>query len=324
MGSILENSVPPSLIQALKKQKYHLVGKYSAVKRCKWLHEALVHDRPCYKQKFYGIKTHQCIQMTPAAFYCSQQCVFCWRAQNQDLKIAWDEMNLPRWDSPETIVEGSIKAQRLILSGYGGNPKADPKKYREAHVPRHVAISLTGEPTLYEHLGQLIKGFHDKKFTTFLVSNGTLPSALAELEPQPTQLYLSVCAPDKETYARACRPRIPNAWEKLNETLSILPSFTCPTVIRITSVRGLNMKNTKGYGAMIKKANPTYVEIKAYVHVGFSRRRLNFDSMPNHKEIREFSIQLAKEIGYNIIDESKDSRVVLLSRLEKAVKFGDG
>lgn len=320
----MKANAPTILIDALKRQKYHFVGGHSAVKGCRWFHETLTNNRPCYKQKFYGIKTHQCIQMTPAAFYCTQQCLFCWRAQNQDLNITWDEMKLPKWDSPETIVEGSIKAQGLILSGYGGNPKTDQKKYREAHAPRHAAISLTGEPTLYEHLGQLIRSFHEKAFTTFLVSNGTLPSVLAKLDQEPTQLYLSVCAPDKETYVHVCRPRIPNAWEKLNETLAMLPGFTCPTVIRITSVHDLNMKNAKGYGAMIKKANPTYVEVKAYVHVGFSRLRLNFDSMPSHKQIREFSAQLAKETGYDIINESQESRVVLLSRLEKAVKFGDG
>ena len=43
-----------------------------------------------------------------------------------------------------------------------------------------------------------------------------------------------------------------------------------------------------------------------------------------HEEIRDFSIELAKETGYNLIDESKDSRVVLLSRLERPLKFGDG
>ena len=124
---ILETNAPPDLVDALKKQKYHSVGKHSAVKRCGWFHETLTNGRPCYKQKFYGIKTHQCIQMTPTAFYCTQECLFCWRAQSQDLQIAWNEMTLPDWDSPEVIVEGSIKTQELILSGYGGNPKTDPR-----------------------------------------------------------------------------------------------------------------------------------------------------------------------------------------------------
>ncbi len=261
--------------------------------------------------------------MTPVLFYCTQKCLFCWRAQTGDLGIVWNEMKLPKWDPPEEIVEGSIKAQLEILSGYKGNPKTNQQKLQEASTPRHAAISLTGEPTLYKPLGELIQAFHKRSFTTFLVSNGTLPSALAELSEEPTQLYISVCAPDKETHKQICLPQISKAWKKLNETLELLPSFRCPTVIRITSVRQLNMKNAEAYAKLVEKANPTYIEPKAYMHVGFSRLRLGYENMPNHSEIREFARQLAKETGYNIIDESKESRVALLSRLRKPIRFAD-
>jgi tRNA wybutosine-synthesizing protein 1 len=308
----------------MEKQKYHFVGRHSAVKRCRWLHETVVHDRPCYKQKFYGIKTHQCIQMTPAVFYCTQKCLFCWRAQSGELQTEWNETKMPMTDPPEEIVEGSIKAQLAILSGYKGNEKTNEQKLKEALRPKHAAISLSGEPTLYRNLGELIRAFHRRGFTTFLVSNGTVPSALAELNEEPTQLYISVCAPDEESYKRICRPQIPKAWEKLNETLALLPSFKCPTVFRITSVRGLNMGGVKGYGELVEKAKPAYVEAKAYMHVGFSRRRLDFENMPIHREIREFAAQLAAETTYDIIDESEESRVVLLSRLGKPKRFGGG
>jgi tRNA wybutosine-synthesizing protein 1 len=84
------------------------------------------------------------------------------------------------------------------------------------------------------------------------------------------------------------------------------------------------MKNAERYGIIIKKANPTYVEVKAYMHVGFSRLRLGFENMPSHKDIQEFSVQIAGKTGYKKIDESTESRVVLLSRLERAARFGDG
>jgi len=316
--------VPETLLEALKKHKYHIVGRHSAVKRCRWLYESLVHNRPCYKQKFYGIKSHQCIQMTPSLFYCTQRCLFCWRAQSGDLQITWEETKLPKWDPPEEIVERSIKAQLEILSGYKGNPKADPQKFKEALRPRHAAISLTGEPTLYEPIGELIHAFHKRGFTTFLVSNGTVPSALAKLSHEPTQLYISICAPNKEIHRKVCRPIYADAWERLAETLELLQSFSCPTVIRITAVRGLNMGNVEGYAKLIEKANPTYVEPKAYMHVGFSRLRLGYENMPSHKEVREFALQLANATGYRVIDESEESRVVLLSRLEKPIKFSSG
>jgi tRNA wybutosine-synthesizing protein 1 len=318
---LLEDLVPAALVQALRKQKYHRVGKHSAVKRCKWFYEALTGGRSCYKQKFYGIKSHQCIQMSPALFYCTQQCLFCWRAQNGDLQISWDEMKLPDWDPPKEIAEGILKAQIRILSGYKGHVKTDPQKFREAFRPRHVAISLTGEPTLYEPLGELLRTLRVKGLTTFLVSNGTLPQKLSKLSEEPTQLYTSVCAPNEEVFRRVCRPQVPNAWERLNETLEFLPSFRCPTVIRSTLVKNLNMEDVDGYAKLVAKAEPTYVEAKAYMHVGFSSLRLGFDSMPSHKDIFDFALQLSEKTGYRILDESPDSRVVLLSKREKAIRF---
>ena len=313
----MKTLVPSALIQALKKQKYHLVGRHSAVKRCRWLYETLIHDRPCYKQKFYGIKTHQCIQMTPALFYCTQKCLFCWRAQSGDHQIRWDELKLPAWDSPEEIVEESIKAQLKILSGYKGNLETNQKKFKEALTPRHAAISLTGEPTLYRHIGELIQAFHRRGFTTFLVSNGTVPSVLAKLSDEPTQLYISVCAPDEEVFKHVCRPQIPNAWEKLNETLELLPSFSCRTVIRITLVREFNMDHVEEYAKLIGKASPDFVEPKAFMHVGFSRLRLKYHSMPKHSEVQGFGNMLADALGYNVLDESVASRVVLLGKFKQ-------
>lgn len=320
----MENFVPEALTAALKKQKYHKIGQHSAVKRCKWFYESLTSGRTCYKQKFYGISSHRCIQMSPSLFYCTQQCLFCWRAQNGDLQISWNEMKLPSWDSAEQVMRGILKAQDRILTGYKANPKVDPKKFREAQRPKHIAISLTGEPTLYEPLGELIQTIKANELTAFLVTNGTLPRRLSSLSEEPTQLYVSVCAPNEDTFKRICRPQVHRAWEKLNETLAFLPSFRCPTVIRSTLVRDRNMENIEGYAKLVEKANPTYIEIKAYMHIGFSGLRLGFDSMPSHGEIRTFAVQLADKTGYKVLDESPDSRVVLLSRLEKPLRFGSG
>jgi len=259
--------------------------------------------------------------MSPTLFYCTQQCLFCWRAQSGDLQISWDEMKLPEWDSAEEITKGIFKAQNKILGGYKGNPRTDPQKFREAFRPKHVAISLTGEPTLYEPLGELIRTLHVKGLTTFLVSNGNLPQRLSNLNEEPTQLYVSVCAPNKEIFKRVCRPQIQDAWSKLNETLELLPSFRCPTVIRSTLVKGQNMEDVEGYANLVKKADPTYIEAKAYMHVGFSGLRLGFDNMPKHSEVYDFALNLSEKTGYRILDESKDSRVVLLSKRQKPIQF---
>jgi len=313
----LSTRIPKTLIGTLEKQKYHLIGSHSAVKGCKWLHEALVNGRSCYKQKFYGIKSHQCIQMTPSLFYCTQQCLFCWRPQKSDLQIKFDETTLPTHDDPEMIVRETLAAQNKILAGYKGNVKTDFDKLREAYTPKHIAISLTGEPTLYQPLGQLIEKFREKGLTTFLVSNGTQPSRLLELGTEPTQLYISCCASNEAVYKKICRPQVSKAWQKVNETLKSLPNFRCPTVIRITLVKGINMDHFQEYANLLDKANPTYIEAKAYMHVGFSNLRLGFDRMPSHEDISTFAQRLAEATSYNIVNESKESRVVLLSKRKK-------
>jgi tRNA wybutosine-synthesizing protein 1 len=259
--------------------------------------------------------------MSPSLFYCTQQCLFCWRAQNGDLRITWNELKLSEWDSPEEIVQGSLKAQDRILSGYKGNLQASPQRLREALTPRHVAISLTGEPTLYESLSDLLRAFRKRGFTTFLVSNGTMPHKLGELGEEPTQLYISVCAPNEDVFKRVCRPQIPGAWAKLNETLGFMQSFRCPTVIRMSLVKDHNMAGVEGYAKLVEKANPTYIEAKAYMHIGFSTLRLGFEAMPMHKEVQDFATRLAELTGYRIIDEAPESRVVLLSKREKPIRF---
>jgi tRNA wybutosine-synthesizing protein 1 len=230
-------------------------------------------------------------------------------------------MKNPSKDTPEEIVEGCFKAQEKIISGYKGNEKTNWRKFQEAQRPNQVAISLTGEPTLYEPLGELIQTFHQKGLTTFLVSNGTLPKKLSKLSTEPSQLYVSVCAPNEQVYKKVCRPLFSSAWEKLNQTLGLLQSFRCPTVIRMTLVKDHNMGLVDEYAKLVEKANPTYIEAKAYMHIGFSNLRLDFDRMPQHKEIKDFAIQLAKKTGYRVINEAAESRVVLLSRLEKPIQF---
>ena len=318
----LESSTKPPLLDALRKQKYHIIGNHSAVKRCKWLYESIVNNRPCYKQKFYGVQSHRCIQMTPSLYSCTQQCLFCWRAQSGDMQDKWDEMTNPSTDEPKQIVEGCFEAQEKIVSGYKGNQKADWRKFQEAQRPNQVAISLTGEPTLYKHLGELIDLLHQKGLTTFLVTNGNLPSKLSELNNEPTQLYVSLCAPNEQVFKKVCRPQFPTAWTKLNETLELLKSFRCPTAIRMTMVKEHNMDLLDEYARLVEKANPTYIEAKAYMHIGFSNLRLGFNHMPMHEEVKQFANQLAIKTGYKIINEARESRVVLLSKLDKPIQVG--
>jgi len=316
----MEEILPKAIVSALKKQKYQLVGTHSAVKKCRWLHKSLVEDKNCYKSRFYGISSHRCLQMTPSVAWCDMRCKFCWRVQSYDLEVKWNETEPPIWESAEKIVCDSINAQRKFLSGYKSQVKdgiISIKKFNEAMEPKHVAISLSGEPSLYPDLSELIYEFHKRGFTSFLVTNGTYPDSLERISNNPSQIYVSLCAPNKKVFYDICRPLISNAWEKLMTTLSLIQSFNCPTVIRLTSVKGLNMKNVEEYSKIIREASPSYVEIKAYMYIGYSRKRMRFNNMPNHLEIRRFGESLSERTGYKLVDESPDSRVVLLTKLDK-------
>ncbi|MFQ5986189.1 MAG: 4-demethylwyosine synthase TYW1, partial [Thermoplasmata archaeon] len=54
----------PQTAELLEKQGYKLIGSHSGVKLCHWTKQSLKHDRGCYKQHFYGIDSHRCMQMT--------------------------------------------------------------------------------------------------------------------------------------------------------------------------------------------------------------------------------------------------------------------
>jgi len=303
--------IPEELQKLLVKQHYHLVGRHSAVKICEWLRRSLMNKDCCYKEKFYGIKSHRCLQMTPAVAQCTHKCVFCWRP------VEWTVgTKLEEWDDPDFIVEESIKAQRLLLSGYGGlKDRIDQKKWEEAQNPTQAAISLAGEPTIYPQIGELIESFHKHGFkSTFLVTNGTFPNRLKELSTEPTQLYLSLEAPTESLYRQLNRPIIPDGWERLNESIDIFPLFKCKRVIRMTMVRGWNddEKLLPKFAQLIKKADPDFVEVKSYMCVGYSRRRLTLDNMLSQKEIDNIARKLGEQIGFKLKDSKGASRVTLL------------
>lgn len=305
------------VLRILRKQRYAIVGRHSGVKICHWLRESLLHNRVCYKQRFYGIESHRCLQMTTAVNHCTQNCLFCWRYQG------FTESRIEDPDDPEFILEESIKAHRKLITGYKGDPRVDIKRWKEANDPRHVACSLTGEPTLYHRLGEFFEVAHRRGMTTFLVTNGTNPGILENLDPLPTQLYVSVVAPNKDIYERLSRPMMDKGWERLQKTLEILPSLDTRTVIRHTLLEGWNMedKHVKEFARLDKKADPLLIEPKAYMFVGYSRKRLSIDNMPSFERIKEFGKKLSEELGYDYIDESRESRVVLLGKNKDRVKI---
>ncbi|MEK6815994.1 MAG: 4-demethylwyosine synthase TYW1 [Nanoarchaeota archaeon] len=307
----MEGEIIPSEIRRMMvRQHYKIVGNHSAVKLCSWTKKSIRGEGVCYKQKFYPefVQSHRCLQMSPSACWCCNRCIMCWRSIEKTLGNTMDGIEL---DEPKDIIKGAISAQKTLLNGYPGWDKTDMKKWKEAQTPTSAAISLIGEPTAYPRISELIEEFHKNKINTFLGTNGQFPERLDGMT-EPNQFYISVDAADKKTCKLVDRPAFPDFWERLNKSLELMNSFKCRKVIRLTLVKGMNMIDPEGYAKLIKKAGEPLVEVKAYMHIGESQKRLPRSAMPSHDEVKEFGSRIAKILGYELSGEQAASRVVLL------------
>lgn len=296
------------------KQGYHLVGEHghSAVKLCHWTKSALKGGPKCYKHTFYGIESHRCMQMTPSLPSCNYACNFCWRDHFGN-KPTLEGFEL---DDPRQLSEETVNAQLQLLNGYKGNPKVAYATYLEATQPRHVAVSLNGEPTNYPHLSEFFAACHERGITTFLVTNGSNPEVIRGLDPLPTQLYLSVDAPNRDVFERLCNPLLPNLWERFNETVDLFATLKTRTVNRFTLVKNWNMFGCEAeYAAILKRSRPMFIESKGYSWMGGSTSHLKKENMPTMDEIRAFTRRIADLTGYEFVAEREESRVTLLSRV---------
>ncbi len=293
-------------MELLKKQGYKLVGAHSAVKLCHFTRSSLIKKQPCYKQKFYGIESHRCAQCTPS-IQCLNRCVYCWRSFRQASKP-------PNFDEPSQLIDDMVRAQQKIVSGFGGRPGVDRKRFWEAMEPTNFAISLVGDALLYPMLSDFLAELKKRKKSSFLVTKGMLPDAIKSLDAEPTNFYISLCAPDEQTFRKVDAPTVSGAWKKQMESIEILKGFKCRKVMRITLVKGLNMCQPEKYAKIIGNSGFDFAECKGYAWMGNSRNRLPASSVPEMDEIRAFSQEISENSGYEIKDEDVPSRIVLLSK----------
>jgi tRNA wybutosine-synthesizing protein 1 len=243
-------------------------------------------------------------------------CVYCWRDRNNSgFGIA---------DQPQTMVDAAIKAQGKLLQGFKGHRHVDKQRFLESKEPMHVAISLNGEPTYYPHLSELIRDIKRRGWSSYLVTNGMLPHVLEHVE-LPTQMYISLDAPFEELQKKITRSMHKDSWQRLMRSLDIMRSLKSKTrtTLRLTVVKGLNDSKPEMYAELFRKANPDFIEVKAYMWVGASQERLEIANMPSHKEVKEFAAKIAEHCEYNIVDEQESSRVVLMTKHDSAPRFID-
>ena len=321
-GEHISHSTENNLIQIntevrskLQKAKYG-VFNHSAVELCHWTKKSFMNEGDCYKHKFYGISTHRCMEMTPTAMNCENRCVYCWRPTE-----FYDTLEMPAElvDEPDAIVEQLLEERRKLIVGFYGNKKSDKKKLDESLFPAHYAISLSGEPTMYPKLPQLIKYLKGLRATKsiFLVTNGQEPEMLQRLAAEqalPTQLYLSANASNRRMFYQINRPRHRDAWERWYSSLKFLATADTRTVLRMTLVREYNDNpDYEEFARLFLQGNPHFIEIKSYMHIGMSTKRLEKDNMLEMHEVREFAEKLCGMMpGFSVMDESEISRIVVL------------
>ena len=315
--------IKPGVLQQLKKAKYG-VADHSTVQLCHWTKKSFKNEGDCYKHKFYGISTHQCMEFSPAGMHCENRCVYCWRPMEfyDSLK-----MEPERVTEPEEILTKLMEERRKLIMGHYGDIKSDKQKLDESLFPSHYSISLSGEPTMYPKLPELIKYLKSLKATksTFLVTNGQEPDMIKRLSDEdalPTQLYLSTNAADYESFLKINRPRYKDSWERWNTTLEMLKELDTRTVLRITLIRNYNTSDEMipALASMIKRSSPHFIEVKSYMHIGRSTNRLERTHMLEFDEVKRFASELASQSKiFSVMDESEISRIVVLQNQERFI-----
>lgn len=73
------------------------------------------------------------------------------------------------------------------------------------------------------------------------------------------------------------------------------------------------MQQPEDFSRLLADFEPDFVEVKAYMHLGRSRKRLAREAMPEHSEILNFARALGEAMGYEFAADVPLSRVALLS-----------
>ena len=303
---------------ALTKQGYSIVGSHSGVKICRWTKSALRGRGSCYKNSFYGIKSHLCMETTPA-LSCSNKCVFCWRHGTNPVGTTW------RWkiDPPDMIFNGVKEGHYKKIKMLRGVPGVRAERFAEAMRIRHCALSLVGEPIFYPHINEFVAMLHNERISSFLVCNAQHPDELEALT-RLTQLYVSIDASNRDVMRKIDRPLFRDFWERFQRCLDILREkrHMQRTVYRLTLVKGFNVdEESKGYADLVEKGLPCFIEIKGVTYCGTSTSAgagLTMKNVPFYEEVVAFATALNDELErrgleYGLAAEHAHSCCILLA-----------
>ena len=328
--------LPDKIQKLLRKMHYELVGNSSAVQVCKYTKSSLKGGTGCWKEKFYGIESHRCCQMSTNTMFCDNKCLHCWRPIEYNLG---NKMKKSDVDDPKQMLDNIIEARKKLMVGHKGDSDISKKRFYESIKPTLFTLSLSGEPTIYPKLPELIKEIRKRGAISFIVTNGQNPEMIKKLEKNkslPTQLTISMNAPNEKLFKIWHNSKNKDAWKRFNQTLDIMKKLKGKTrrAVRLTLVKQLGTGNkldkitnmldehVKEYVQLINKADPNFIHVKGFKSLGYSRARLKYDKQPFHVEMRTFTNKLLKQLvkwdkDWRIAGQVSRSCVFLLSRLPR-------
>lgn len=282
----------PLLRKSLEKQGYKLFGSHSGVKLCRWTKAMLRGRGGCYKHTAYGITSYRCMEMTPS-LACASKCVFCWRHHSNPVARSW------KWkvDEPEFLIENAIKNHVQMINSLKGVPGVQQDRFEEAFVPKHCALSLVGEPIIYPYIGKFLDLLHEKKISSFLVTNAQFPEQMEAVD-KVTQIYISVDASNPESLKKIDRPIFEDYWERFLACIDLMKKKKMRTVFRLTLVKSWNMNEMQEYISLIRRGEPMFIEIKGVTFCGNSQSSdLTMKNVPFHEEVKDFAFKICEMAG---------------------------
>ncbi len=202
-------------------------------------------------------------------------------------------------------------------------PNEIMQAHGEAMNPNHAAISLDGEVMLFPLMSDFVKEFKKRNMTTFIVTNGTLPEKIKNLSVYPSQLYITLPAPNEGVYKKVCRPMIKNGWGNIMNSMNLIESLACRTVVRLTAVKGLNINDRyiDEYIKIVEKANPNFFEIKGFTLQAKAlliKNRLKSDKtlqyfFPEYEYLEQIALKIEEKGNFPLIYKNKPSRDFLFA-----------
>ena len=222
------------------------------------------------------------------------------------------------------IVQEAVSLHQSMINEMRGVPGVLPERLADGFNVKHCALSLVGEPIMYPRINDMLHELHDRKISSFLVTNAQFPDRIRDLDPV-TQLYVSVDASTRESLKAVDRPLFKDFWERFIGSLQEMSKKQQRTVYRMTLVKAWNMDEVDGYAELVEMGQPDFIEIKAVTYCGKSdASSLTMQNVPWHKEVCQYSEALAtrlmergKSVRYSIATEHEHSCCILLAREDK-------